>query len=65
MSRRGDRHCRHFAAARLVVARLAVQESLRRRVLVVFGVFILILLFAGWYLDRESIDPCGCISTSC
>ena len=39
------------------LARLAVQESIRRRVIVVFAVFILILLFAGWYLDRESIDP--------
>jgi ABC-type transport system involved in multi-copper enzyme maturation permease subunit len=41
----------------LALARLAVQESIRRRVVVVFGVFILILLFAGWYLDRNSIDP--------
>ena len=41
----------------LALARLAVQESIRRRVVVVFAVFILILLFAGWYLDRESIDP--------
>jgi hypothetical protein len=39
------------------MARLAIQESIRRRVLVVFAVFILLLLFAGWYLDRESIDP--------
>jgi ABC-type transport system involved in multi-copper enzyme maturation permease subunit len=39
------------------LARLAVQESIRRRVVVVFAVFILILLFAGWFLDRESIDP--------
>jgi ABC-type transport system involved in multi-copper enzyme maturation permease subunit len=41
----------------LALARLAIQESIRRRVVIVFGVFILILLFAGWYLDRESIDP--------
>ena len=39
------------------LARLAVQESIRRRVVVVVAVFILILLFAGWYLDPESIDP--------
>ena len=39
------------------LARLAIQESIRRRVVVVFAVFILLLLFAGWYLDRESIDP--------
>src|SRR6478609_6784289 len=36
---------------------LAVQESLRRRVLVGFGVFLLILLFAGWFLDNRSNDP--------
>lgn len=39
------------------LARLAVQESIRRRVLVVFVVFVVILLFAGWYLDTESSDP--------
>ena len=39
------------------LARLAVQESLRRRVLVGFGVFLLILLFAGWFLDTKSHDP--------
>ena len=41
----------------LALARLAVQESLRRRVLVGFAVFVLILLFAGWFLDTQSIDP--------
>ena len=39
------------------LARLAVQESIRRRVIVVFAVFVIILLFAGWYLDTESNDP--------
>jgi len=39
------------------LARLAVQESLRRNVLVVLGVFGLILLFAGWFLDPSSVDP--------
>ncbi len=39
------------------LAWLAVQESLRRRVLVGFAVFVLILLFAGWFLDTRSIDP--------
>jgi ABC-type transport system involved in multi-copper enzyme maturation permease subunit len=39
------------------LARLAVKESIRRRVVVVFAVFILILLFAGWFLDQQSIDP--------
>lgn len=39
------------------LAWLAVQESLRRRVLVGFGVFLLILLFAGWFLDTKTNDP--------
>lgn len=39
------------------LARLALQESIRRRVVVVFAVFILILLFAGWFLDPGSTDP--------
>lgn len=39
------------------LAWLAVKESIRRRVVVVFAVFILVLLFAGWFLDPGSIDP--------
>lgn len=41
----------------LALAWLAVQESLRRRVLVGFGLFLLILLFAGWFLDAKTDDP--------
>ena len=33
------------------LARLAIQESLRRNVLVALGVFVVVLLFAGWFLD--------------
>lgn len=33
------------------LARLAFQEAIRRRVLVVMAVFIVVLLFAGWFLD--------------
>jgi hypothetical protein len=48
----------HLSPRRVwALARLAIQESIRRRVVVVFAVFIVLLLFAGWYLDRESIDP--------
>lgn len=36
---------------------LAVKESIRRRVVVVFALFILILLFAGWFLDAGSNEP--------
>lgn len=41
----------------LAIARLTVQESLRRKALAGFGVFALILLFALWFLDNESVDP--------
>lgn len=39
------------------IARLAVQESIRRRVWVVFVLFALILLFAGWFLHPNTEDP--------
>jgi hypothetical protein len=39
------------------MARLAIQESLRRWVLVVFVVFAVILFFAGWFLDTQSDHP--------
>lgn len=37
------------------IAKVAMQEALRRRVLVALAVFVLLLLFAGWFLktDRE------------
>ena len=39
------------------LAWLAVKESIRRRIVVVFAVFVLLLLFAGWFLDPSSPDP--------
>jgi hypothetical protein len=39
------------------LARLAMQESLRRHVLVVLGLFALIVVFAGWFLDPASVNP--------
>jgi hypothetical protein len=39
------------------LARLAFKEAIRRRVLVVVGMFVVGLLFAGWYLDPRSSDP--------
>lgn len=39
------------------MARLAMQEALRRRVLVAFAVFTIVLLFAGWFLDAKSDHP--------
>ena len=48
----------HLSPRRVwALGRLAIQESIRRRVVVVFAVFILILLFAGWFLDPGSTDP--------
>jgi hypothetical protein len=39
------------------LARLAIKESVRRNVLVVLGLFALIVLFAGWFLDPQSVNP--------
>lgn len=39
------------------LARLAIQESLRRNVLVALALFALIVLFAGWFLDPGSVNP--------
>jgi len=39
------------------LARLAIQESLRRNVLIVLGLFAVIVLFAGWFLDPQSVNP--------
>ncbi len=48
----------HLSPRRVyALARLAVQEAVRRRVLVGFMLFILILLFAGWFLDPGRTDP--------
>ncbi len=42
----------------LAIAYLAIQESMRKRVLMtVMGVFIVILLFAGWFLDPRADNP--------
>jgi hypothetical protein len=39
------------------LARLAIKESVRRRVIVALGVFFLILLFANWFLSTNNQDP--------
>jgi len=36
---------------------LAAQEAIRRKILVAFAVFVIILLFAGWFIDRRTSDP--------
>src|SRR6187431_1698049 len=39
------------------VAKLAIQEAIRNRVLVGFGVFIVLLLVAGMFLDVDNNNP--------
>ena len=39
------------------LARLAVQEAIRRNVLLVLAVFAVVILFAGWFLDPQNVDP--------
>jgi ABC-type transport system involved in multi-copper enzyme maturation permease subunit len=41
----------------LAIAGLAIKEAIRRRVWVVFVLFALVLVFAGWFLDPNSQDP--------
>jgi hypothetical protein len=41
----------------LAVSRLAIQEAIRNRVLIAFGVFIVLLLFAGLFLDTKNSNP--------
>ena len=39
------------------LARLAIQEAVRRNVLVVLAMFAIIVLFGGWFLDPASVNP--------
>ncbi|MEM9825941.1 MAG: ABC transporter permease [Planctomycetota bacterium] len=41
----------------VALARLAFKEAIRRKVLFVVGLFVVLLLFAGWFLNEESRDP--------
>jgi ABC-type transport system involved in multi-copper enzyme maturation permease subunit len=41
----------------LAVSRLAIQEAIRNRVLIGFGVFIVLLLVAGMFLDVKNSNP--------
>jgi hypothetical protein len=41
----------------LAIAKLAFKEAVRRKILVGFGIFIILLMFAGWFLDRRSEKP--------
>lgn len=41
----------------LAVARLAIQEAIRNKILVGFGIFLLLLLIAGMFLDVQNSNP--------
>ena len=49
---------RYFSLRRTVaIARVAMKEAIRRKVLVVFVVFAIMFLFAGFFLDTKSEHP--------
>lgn len=39
------------------VAKLAVKESIRKKILVLIAIFIVAMMFAGWYLDPSADYP--------
>ena len=39
------------------IALLTIKESIRRRVLFVFAMFLILILLAGWFLDASSENP--------
>jgi ABC-type transport system involved in multi-copper enzyme maturation permease subunit len=39
------------------IARLAIKEAIRKKVLVVVAVFVVAIMFAGWYLDPKADYP--------
>jgi hypothetical protein len=41
----------------LAITRLTIKEAIRRRVVVAFIIFVIVFLFAGWFLDVKSDDP--------
>jgi ABC-type transport system involved in multi-copper enzyme maturation permease subunit len=54
----GLRDLGDFSFRRLwAMTRLAFQEALRKKVLVAFAIFALVMLFASWYLDVKTDQP--------
>ena len=41
----------------LALAGLAFKEAIRRKVLFVVGLFVIVLMLAGWFLNSDSDDP--------
>jgi hypothetical protein len=54
----GFRELFHTSPRRVwAIARLAIKESVRRRVIVALAVYIVILVFAGWFLKTGYREP--------
>ncbi len=50
----------HLSLRRVMaLAGLSIKEALRRRVLVALGVFVIVLVFAAWFLKNDYRDPVG------
>ena len=41
----------------LAIARLMIQESIRKKVVVIAVVFLVLLMFAGWFIDPTNKNP--------
>ncbi len=41
----------------LAIARLMIQESIRKKVVVIAVVFLILLMFAGWFIDPTNKNP--------
>ena len=41
----------------MAMSRLAIQEAIRNKVLIIFALFVALLLCAGWFLDVENDHP--------
>jgi hypothetical protein len=41
----------------MAIAKLAFMEAIRRKIFVGFGIFVVMLMFAGWFLDRRAENP--------
>ncbi|MDO4558798.1 MAG: hypothetical protein Q4C47_07525, partial [Planctomycetia bacterium] len=49
--------CRTSPRRTFAMAGLAIREAIRKRTLVAFAVFVVLLLFAGWFLDPQNPEP--------
>ena len=55
--RRGVENASPSPTRTWAVALLTIKESIRRRVLFIFAMFLVLILVAGWFLDTGSEDP--------